>query len=627
MNDIESLSRLTENVEAARVDIAPTYNEYVQLAFAIANDCGEAGRELFHRLCRLSTKYDFKHAERIYSNALTTGKGDAHLGTVFYLAEKMGIELKKELEISEYKENEERKKALEAEKTPPLHFSHVHVPYNADVENELIDEKEEAEKEKPKEGSEPLCPLPTFPTYAWPPLLSTIIGYGTSPAQQDIMLLGALTALGASLGHHVQCFYGGKKQHPCLQTFIVAQPASGKGVLTHIRLLVEPIHDEIRQKVNEEMRTYQKEKAVYDTLGKERQNKECPKPPINRMFLITGNNTGTGITQNLIDSGGTGLIFETEADTLSGAIASDHGHFSDTLRKAFDHDRISYNRRMNEEYKETPKCYLSVLLSGTPAQVKPLIPSVENGLFSREIFYYMPAIRRWENQFNKNGRDLEEIFRKLGEAWKEQVKIIKEHGIHTLELTAQQQEELNNHFEQLFDRSYLANDNEMASSVARLAVNTCRILSEVALLRLLENPNPYAFKESTEGNTFMPGPDVAPDNIKDGIISRWSFTISDSDFKAVLALTTPLYRHATHILSFLPENEVGHRSNADRDAFFNTLGEHFTRKEVIAKADELNINQGTATSWVTRLLGKGILVKPDNKPGVYERAHKKNTKK
>ena len=31
------------------------------------------------------------------------------------------------------------KKALEAEKAPPLHFSHAHVPYNADVENELID--------------------------------------------------------------------------------------------------------------------------------------------------------------------------------------------------------------------------------------------------------------------------------------------------------------------------------------------------------------------------------------------------------------------------------------------------------------------------------------------------------
>ena len=56
MTDIESLCRLTEAVEAAGADIAPTYLEYVQLSFAIATDCGEAGREFFHRLCRVSPK-------------------------------------------------------------------------------------------------------------------------------------------------------------------------------------------------------------------------------------------------------------------------------------------------------------------------------------------------------------------------------------------------------------------------------------------------------------------------------------------------------------------------------------------------------------------------------------------
>ena len=58
MNEIESLCRLCEAVETAGADIAPTYAEYVQLAFAIATDCGEAGREFFHRLCRVSAKYE-----------------------------------------------------------------------------------------------------------------------------------------------------------------------------------------------------------------------------------------------------------------------------------------------------------------------------------------------------------------------------------------------------------------------------------------------------------------------------------------------------------------------------------------------------------------------------------------
>ena len=70
MTDIESLRRLTEAVETAGADIAPTYLEYVQLSFAIATDCGEAGREFFHRLCRVSPKYQREHAERVFSNAL-----------------------------------------------------------------------------------------------------------------------------------------------------------------------------------------------------------------------------------------------------------------------------------------------------------------------------------------------------------------------------------------------------------------------------------------------------------------------------------------------------------------------------------------------------------------------------
>ena len=129
------------------------------------------------------------------------------------------------------------------------------------------------------------------------------------------MLLGALTALGACMSRHVRCLYGGKYHHPSLQCFVVAPSASGKGILSYIRLLVEPIHDEIRKEVTIQMKAYKKEKAEYDAMGKERTKKEAPQMPPNRMFLISGNNTGTGILQNIMDSDGTGLICEAEADT------------------------------------------------------------------------------------------------------------------------------------------------------------------------------------------------------------------------------------------------------------------------------------------------------------------------
>ena len=96
MTDIESLCRLTEAVEAAGADIAPTYLEYVQLSFAIATDCGEAGRDFFHRLCRVSPKYQREHAERVFSNALHTQRGEVHLGTALCIWARCSISPKRQ---------------------------------------------------------------------------------------------------------------------------------------------------------------------------------------------------------------------------------------------------------------------------------------------------------------------------------------------------------------------------------------------------------------------------------------------------------------------------------------------------------------------------------------------------
>ena len=605
MTNIESLRLITEAVETAGTDIAPSYAEYVQLAFAIATDCGEAGREFFHRLCRISAKYQREHAERMFSNALMKQHGEIHLGTAFHLAESTGVKICRE-EVMNSRKNAEN--ALNA----PYNF-----PTHRRAYNKVEEEENDNASEELSTDSDPLQPLPTFPEADWPKILMLILSYATSPTQRDILLLGALTALGATMERYVRCSYSGKYQSPCLQTFFVAPPASGKSGLSLIRLLVEPIHDKIRQQVDEEMKAYRKEKKNYELLGKERVNTEAPQMPPNKMFLISGNNSGTGILQNIMDANGTGLICETEADTIASAISSEYGHWSDTLRKAFDHDRLSYNRRTDQEYREVKRIFLAVLLSGTPAQVRALIPSAENGLFSRQLFYYMHGIYTWADQFACGEIDLDEIFRSIGRDWQLKLDILKEHGIHTLRLTDEQKKEFNALFSDLFFRSDIANGNEMRSFIARLAVNICRIMSTIAMLRVLEIPQPYQLKSS---DRYAPIPDkeIPTDNVKDGIITRWDITITPEDFKAVLGLVKPLYRHATHILSFLPSSEIPHRANADRDAFFDALGDEFTRTQLTEQATAMGIKPNTALSWLRRLVKKGLFVMKEK--GTYVRA-------
>jgi len=251
----DSLSRLVEAVRSAGVDIAPGYCEYVRLAFAIANDCGEAGREGFITLCSLSVKFNREKAERLFSNALNKVDHRIHLGTAFHLAELAGVRL-------EPPSRPRDTHASNASNAAPI--SHTRACDN-NVEIEI------------EEQVDPFTHLPFFPEgHEWPRMLRQIMAFGQSREQRDVLLLGGLTTLGASLAQTLRFLYGGKWFFSSLQTFIVAPPASGKGVLAWTRMLVQPIHDEIRATVAEEMKRYKKEMTSFNSLGREKAKAEEP---------------------------------------------------------------------------------------------------------------------------------------------------------------------------------------------------------------------------------------------------------------------------------------------------------------------------------------------------------------
>ena len=145
--------------------------------------------------------------------------------------------------------------------------THAHVSYNADG-NGQPDTTDTADcREEKLSGSEPLLPLPLLPEAEWPEPLQHIRSYGATGAQRDVLLLGALTVLGACMERNARCLYGGKMQSPCLQTFVVAPSAAGKGILGFVRLLIEPIHDEIRRQVEQQMSAYKKAKKQLQCHG------------------------------------------------------------------------------------------------------------------------------------------------------------------------------------------------------------------------------------------------------------------------------------------------------------------------------------------------------------------------
>ena len=586
MNPLSDLERLVAAIEKQGANIAPTYQEYMPIAFAIANDCGEAGRTFFHRICRMSEKYVSGEADKLYDHALKGGNGRNGLGSVFHLADLAGVKLDKSMA-------EAGKLSNFQTFTPP---SHTHT----------CTHEEQSVKNVP----------PTFPEYPWPAFLKGMIDRGDTPAQRDILLLGAITVLGATLNKSLRISYGRKFYYPCLQTFIVAPPASGKGALAWTRRLAEPIHEAMMADYRQRHKAYREEKSRWDSLGKKKSDTPEPEMPPLKMFLIAGNNSGTGVLENLIEADGIGLICETEADTVSTAIGADHGHWSDTLRKCHDHERLAFNRRTNHEYRECDESYLSVLLSGTPAQVKPLIPSAENGLFSRQLFYFMPPIDEWMDQFDSESEDYGLRFATWGTQWKQVLDLING-SVQTIQLrlSEKQKELFNQRFAQLFSHAGYAYGGSMRSAVARIAINTCRILSIVALLRALEKflpPQQKIFNSQFSifnSPGLSPAPEIPIENIKDGIVPKLDLRVTDEDFQAVLTLIEPLYRHSSYVLGFLPTSEAIPVQTSPEQALFNALPMMFCRRQAVEEAAKNGIPEKTLDSSLKRMLEKGTLIK------------------
>jgi hypothetical protein len=141
---------------------------------------------------------------------------------------------------------------------------------------------------------------------------------------------------------------------------------------------------------------------------------EAPTKPTFKVVYIPANTSYAKILWHLEQNDGTGIICETEADTLGNVFKQEWGSYSDMLRKSFHHERLSRSRKGNNEFTEVNAPSLSIALSGTPNQVTGLISSSEDGLFSRFIFYAFKVEQKWKDVSpNANNISLTEHFKIL----------------------------------------------------------------------------------------------------------------------------------------------------------------------------------------------------------------------
>lgn len=571
----EEIEALTSAVESASMDIAPSYSDWLSIAFALSDALGEGGRSYFHRLSRFYPNYDEREADKQFTACLHSKGSGITINTLFHLAKQSGITLHNSSSgrYIAYPEITSRGKSGNSAPSESSESS-----YSSEFPNSYDSHDSET--------------MPTFSQDIYgllPDFLTQIINKAKNYEDADLLILGTLTAISACLPN-VSGIYAEREVFPNLFLFVSAQASAGKGRLTLCRHLIKPIHDNLKRLYSIEMDEY---KTLQNEYSQDKKNREPPIEPPIKTLLIPANSSATSVYQVLNDNGGVGLIFETEGDTLANSFKSDYGNFSDGFRKAFHHEMISYTRRKDREFVELTKPRLSALLSGTPHQILALIPDAENGLFSRFIFYNMNLKLEWRDVFSESTDCLDDYFINLGQQFFQFYQTLQQSQPIRFSLSTNQQQQFNVFFAEIQEQYANLFGLDIVASVRRLGLITFRLAMILTTLRLM-----------------------------DGKAKSDVIVCDDTDFRTVLIMARVLLQHTAHVFGTLPavqSEQSTKRPNAIMQTYFNSLPHEFDRSAYLSVAERLHIQPRTAESYIHRLCASGQLQHPAY--GIYTKPH------
>lgn len=93
----DKIGQLVSEVVSRGIDLAPDYESYRNLGFALANGFGNQGEDYFHALCQVNPKYDSRHARRQWEHCLKgANKSGITVGTFYWMLKDNGIDLPKD---------------------------------------------------------------------------------------------------------------------------------------------------------------------------------------------------------------------------------------------------------------------------------------------------------------------------------------------------------------------------------------------------------------------------------------------------------------------------------------------------------------------------------------------------
>jgi hypothetical protein len=403
--------------------------------------------------------------------------------------------------------------------------------------------------------------------------------------KRDVFLTSALSVISGGL-HNVYGLYDKEKVFPNLYSFVIAPPASGKGSMKFAKQLGDCFHDLLFSQSKEELKEYKKAKRLFGLkLKKAKTDAQIealiePEQPKTSMYFIPADTSSAMMIKHLEDNDGMGCICETEADTLTNTLKQDWGSYSDVLRKGFHGELISKSRMTDLDYSEIKEPKFSVAITGTPNQLDALITSIQDGLFSRFIFYSFSAKQKWRSTYTEAITvSNNEIFKGFSADLCDKFRSNK---TQKFVMTRKQGMQLDEVFSEALGHNSVLYNDDVSGIIYRLGLMTFKIAMTLTALRSDE-------------------PEI---------------TCSDLDFKTSLDLVEKVYlKHSIGILNKI--NKDSSKLNKTQDellTWMKSQGE-VKRVDIFKKAKALNIRERTLADILRRFVDLKLIRKVTH--GVY----------
>ena len=391
-----------------------------------------------------------------------------------------------------------------------------------------------------------------------PQPLQQMLSLATTPEEQDILLMATLTAASACVPNLYFC-YGptGKRYYANLQTFILAASASGKGIANQALDMMRVIDEQYP-------------------------------------LLIPGDSTLPAWYKALAERNGCGYMHESEGSVITDIWRTSAANYNTALRKAAEHESISRNRCLEMSEIASPR--LSMLLTGTFRQYHALVPSVENGYFSRLLTLCIrethPFSRRYVSAKPTQSAVPQQVGRQLLRIYEQ----LQNAGDREWSLTDAQKERLGEHLETEYTTLISLLGDNFHSAVVRMAIHIERIAMILSVLR-------FANGQQLIANSQQP------------------ILCSNEDYQIAELIGNKLLLHMAAAYQLIEGDKQelvpSFRPLDQRRVLFEQLKPEFKLCELISEAKAQGISRRSAIRWNDAWQGNGLVEKLNH--GAYRK--------